>query len=50
MGSRTDAENYLAMVREHPEWNLEIVDVISASRRDVAVRGIGGNLYPTIEQ
>ncbi len=33
VGSRTDAENYLAMVREHPEWNLEIVDVISASRR-----------------
>jgi FlaA1/EpsC-like NDP-sugar epimerase len=50
VGSRTDAENYLEMVREHPEWNLEVVDVISTSRDDAAVRGVSGNLYPTLEQ
>ena len=49
VGSRTDAENYLQLVREHPEWNLEIVDVISATRDD-ALRSIDGDLYPAIEQ
>ena len=31
VGSHTEAENYLELVREHPEWNLEIVDVVSAT-------------------
>ena len=30
VGSPSEAENYLQLVREHPEWNLEIVDVIPA--------------------
>ncbi len=38
VGSRDDAENYLELVREHPEWNLEIVDVIPASPDGTAMR------------
>ncbi len=38
VGSRNDAENYLELVREHPEWNLEIVDVIPASSDGTAMR------------
>jgi FlaA1/EpsC-like NDP-sugar epimerase len=38
VGSRSDAENYLELVREHPEWNLEIVDVIPASSDGTAMR------------
>src|SRR5579862_2209803 len=49
VGSRTDAENYLQLVREHPEWNLEIVDIISATR-DETVRGVDGDLLSPLEQ
>jgi FlaA1/EpsC-like NDP-sugar epimerase len=49
VGSRTDAENYLQLVRDHPEWNLEIVDIISATR-DEAAGGVDGGLHPAIEQ
>ena len=38
IGSRRDAENYLELVREHPEWNLEVVDVVSATRSGMAMR------------
>ena len=38
VGSRVDAENYLELVREHPEWNLEIVDVVSATSEGMAMR------------
>ena len=38
VGSRSDAENYLRLVREHPEWNLRIVDVVSASPAGTAIR------------
>ena len=48
VGSRSDAENYLQLVREHPEWNLEIVDIISATR-DESMRSVDGDLYPAIE-
>jgi FlaA1/EpsC-like NDP-sugar epimerase len=50
VGSRSDAQNYLEMVREHPEWNLEIVDVVSAYRDETGLKGVSGNLYPTIER
>jgi len=48
VGSRSDAQNYLELVREHPEWNLEIVDVVSVSPDETG--GVSGNLYPTVEQ
>jgi hypothetical protein len=38
VGSQTDAENYLELVREHPEWNLEIVDVVSATPDGAAMK------------
>ena len=41
VGSRDDAENYLELVREHPEWNLEIVDVVPASPDGTAMRRNG---------
>ena len=50
VGSRSDAENYLELVREHPEWNLEIVDVVSASPNGMAVRNSNGDLHSTIEE
>ncbi len=31
VGNPADAENYLQLVRQHPEWNLEIVDVVATS-------------------
>jgi FlaA1/EpsC-like NDP-sugar epimerase len=49
VGSRTDAESYLQLVREHPEWNMEIVDIISATREET-IRGVDGELRPAIEQ
>jgi FlaA1/EpsC-like NDP-sugar epimerase len=38
VGSPADAENYLELVHEHPEWNLEIVDVVPASSDGTAMR------------
>jgi FlaA1/EpsC-like NDP-sugar epimerase len=38
VGSQADAENYLELVREHPEWNLKIVDVVSASPDGAAIK------------
>jgi FlaA1/EpsC-like NDP-sugar epimerase len=38
VGSRDDAENYLELVRQHPEWNLKIVDVVPATRGGMAMR------------
>jgi len=48
VGSRSDAEHYLELVREHPEWNLAVVDVVAASRDGAAIRGGDGDLYSTI--
>jgi FlaA1/EpsC-like NDP-sugar epimerase len=50
VGSHSDAENYLKLVREHPEWNLEIVDVVAAAANGMAMRGAGGNLHSTIQR
>ncbi len=50
VGSRSDAENYLELVRNHPEWNLEIVDVVSASLEGTAVRSGGGHFYSTTQR
>jgi FlaA1/EpsC-like NDP-sugar epimerase len=50
VGNRSDAENYLELVREHPEWNLEIVDVVAPARNGLAIRGANGNLHPTAQQ
>ena len=50
VGSRADAENYLEVVREHPEWNLKIVDVVAASSAGTAVRTDSGNLHSTTER
>jgi len=38
VGSRSDAESYLTLVRGHPEWNLEIVDVVPASPDGTVMR------------
>jgi FlaA1/EpsC-like NDP-sugar epimerase len=38
VGSPNEAENYLQLVREHPEWNLEIVDVVPASPDGTVMR------------
>jgi len=48
VGSKSDAENYLELLREHPEWNLEIVDVISASGEET-VRETNGDLHPAVQ-
>lgn len=50
VGSHSDAENYLKLIREHPEWNLEIVDVVAAAANGTAIRGASGNLYSTIQR
>ncbi len=50
VGNRGDAETYLEMVREHPEWNLKVVDVIAASPKGTAVRSSSGDLHSTTEQ
>ena len=50
VGSNSDAENYLELVREHPEWNLEIVDIVSPVLSGPMLRGAGGNLHSTAEQ
>lgn len=50
VGNRGDAQSYLELVREHPEWNLEIVDVVSTFRDETGVKGVSTNLYPTVEQ
>lgn len=38
IGNSGDADSYLDLVREHPEWNLEIVDVVPASPDGTAMR------------
>jgi FlaA1/EpsC-like NDP-sugar epimerase len=50
VGSRDDAESYLELLREHPEWNMEVVDVVSPLRTGTVIRGGNGNLHPTTEQ
>jgi FlaA1/EpsC-like NDP-sugar epimerase len=51
VGSRSDAERYLELVREHPEWNLEIVGIVSTSAGESQGKGISsGDLYPTTER
>jgi FlaA1/EpsC-like NDP-sugar epimerase len=50
VGSRDDAESYLELLREHPEWNMEVVDVVSPLRTGTVIRGGNGNLNPTTEQ
>jgi FlaA1/EpsC-like NDP-sugar epimerase len=50
VGSRSDAENYLELLREHPEWNMEVVDVVSPLRNGMVIRGGNGNLHSTTEQ
>lgn len=50
VGNHSDAQTYLEMVREHPEWNLKVVDVISASPKGAAVRSGNGDLHSTTEQ
>lgn len=37
IGNQADAENYLQLVRQHPEWNLEIVDVVATTPSTKAV-------------
>lgn len=48
VGSRSDAENYLELLGAHPEWNLEIVDIISTTREEI-VPDANGDLHPTIQ-
>jgi hypothetical protein len=31
VGSRADAEKYLGLVLQHPDWNMEIVGIVPAS-------------------
>jgi FlaA1/EpsC-like NDP-sugar epimerase len=50
VGSREDAENYFEVVRFHPEWNLEIVDVISPSSDGTAARRSDEHLYSPTER
>ena len=50
VGNHADAQNYLELVGEHPEWNLQIVDVVTPSHSGAAIRGASGNLHPTVEQ
>lgn len=38
VGSPADAENYLELVHAHPEWHLEIIDVVPASSDGTAMR------------
>jgi FlaA1/EpsC-like NDP-sugar epimerase len=37
VGTRADAESYLELVRQHPEWNLEVVDIVSPSAGQIGV-------------
>lgn len=50
VGNQEDARTYLEMVREHPEWNLRVVDVIAASPNGAAVRSGNGDLHSTTER
>jgi FlaA1/EpsC-like NDP-sugar epimerase len=50
VGSRSDAERYLELVREHPEWNLEIVGIVSTSPNEPAGKSGSGDLYSTTER
>ena len=47
IGSRSDAEKYFELVREHPEWNLEIVGIVSTSPNETAARSGNGDLHST---
>ena len=50
VGNHSDAQTYLEMVREHPEWNLRVVDVIQATPSGAALRSGNGDLHSTTEQ
>ena len=50
VGSRSDAEKYFELVREHPEWNLEIIGIVSTSPNETAARSGNGNLHSTTER
>lgn len=47
VGSRSDAERYFDLVRQHPEWNQEIVGIVSTSANETSARGGNGNLHST---
>lgn len=48
VGSRADAEKYLGLVRQHPDWNMEIVGVVPAPQNlNGADRNGHGDLYST---
>ncbi len=49
VGNPEEAESYLNLVREHPEWNLQIVGIVSATENNPSQR-VGGELYSTTEQ
>jgi FlaA1/EpsC-like NDP-sugar epimerase len=49
VGSHNDAQNYLELVREHPEWNLDIIDLVSPSRSGTGMEAARGNAHPAIE-
>ncbi len=49
VGSRSDAEKYLELVAEHPEWKLEVVDVVFASPNGMVLDNGSGNLHSTTE-
>ena len=50
VGTRADAEKYLELVREHPEWNMDVVGVVAASL-DGELKSTGdGDLYSTTQQ
>jgi FlaA1/EpsC-like NDP-sugar epimerase len=38
VGSRSDAENYIELIRQHPEWHFEIVDVVPFSPDETLMR------------
>ena len=50
VGNHSDAQTYLEMVREHPEWNLRVVDVIQATPSGAALRSGNGDLHSPTEQ
>jgi FlaA1/EpsC-like NDP-sugar epimerase len=49
VGSRADAEKYLDLVLQHPDWNREIVGIVSASPAGAPESGGHSDLHPTVE-
>ena len=51
VGSREDAERYLDLVRQHPDWNMEIVGVVPAPPNiDTSNRNGHGDFYSTAKR